>query len=80
MQQNAAASEELSSTSEEMSGQAMRLQEAIGYFKLSNDHFNHASSRSQSKKIKASGKKAGHSTQTASAQADDNDKHFVRYD
>jgi len=35
MQHNAAASEELSSTAEEMSGQAVRLQEAMTYFKLS---------------------------------------------
>ncbi|RYY03676.1 MAG: chemotaxis protein [Gammaproteobacteria bacterium] len=34
MQHNAAASEELSSTAEEMSGQAIRLQEAMTYFKL----------------------------------------------
>lgn len=80
MQQNAAASEELSSTSEEMSAQAMRLQQAIGYFKLSNDQFTHSPSRSQPKKNQASAKKAGHSTHTAAAQADDNDKHFVRYD
>lgn len=34
MQHNAAASEELSSTAEEMSGQAIRLQEAMTYFRL----------------------------------------------
>jgi methyl-accepting chemotaxis protein len=34
MQHNASASEELSSTAEEMSGQAIRLQEAMTYFKL----------------------------------------------
>jgi methyl-accepting chemotaxis protein len=80
MQQNAAASEELSSTSEEMSGQAMRLQEAIGYFKLSNDQVIHTSSRPLSKKIKVSAKKNTHSSITASAQTDDNDKYFARYD
>ena len=37
MQHNAAASEELSSTAEEMSGQAIRLQEAMTFFKLSGD-------------------------------------------
>lgn len=35
MQHNASASEELSSTAEEMSGQAVRLQEAMTYFRLS---------------------------------------------
>ncbi len=80
MQQNAAASEQLSSTSEEMSSQAMRLQQAIGYFKLSNDQFTHASSRPQSKKMKASAKKNAHSNTTASAQTDDSDKYFSRYD
>jgi methyl-accepting chemotaxis protein len=34
MQHNASASEELSSTAEEMSGQAIRLQEAMTYFRL----------------------------------------------
>ncbi|AMK10584.1 methyl-accepting chemotaxis protein [Pseudodesulfovibrio indicus] len=34
IQQNAAASEETSSTSEELSGQAVQLQQMIGYFKL----------------------------------------------
>ncbi len=34
MQHNAAASEELSSTAEEMSGQAVRLQESMTYFRL----------------------------------------------
>jgi len=36
LQQNAAASEELSSTAEEMSDQAIRLQESMTYFKLGN--------------------------------------------
>ncbi|MES2674764.1 MAG: methyl-accepting chemotaxis protein [Pseudomonadota bacterium] len=80
MQQNAAASEQLSSTSEEMSGQAMRLQEAIGYFKLSKDQFTHTSSRPLPKKIKVSAKKNSQSSITASAQTDDNDKYFARYD
>jgi methyl-accepting chemotaxis protein len=38
MQQNAAASEELSSTAEELSVQAIKLQESMTYFKLANDH------------------------------------------
>ena len=33
-QQNASASEELAATSEEMSGQAMQLQEAMSFFKV----------------------------------------------
>lgn len=37
MQHNAAASEELSSTAEEMSAQAIRLQEAMTFFQLSGD-------------------------------------------
>ncbi|MES2824387.1 MAG: methyl-accepting chemotaxis protein [Pseudomonadota bacterium] len=80
MQQNAAASEELSSTSEEMSGQAMRLQEAIGYFRLSNDYSTQAARRPQSKKIKASTTKNALSAAKVSAQTDDNDKYFARYD
>jgi methyl-accepting chemotaxis protein len=34
MQYNAAASEELSSTAEEMTGQSIKLQESMAYFKL----------------------------------------------
>jgi len=34
-QQNASASEELAATSEEMSGQAAQLQEAVSFFKTS---------------------------------------------
>ncbi|NDV20362.1 HAMP domain-containing protein [Pseudodesulfovibrio sp. JC047] len=37
VQQNAAASEETSSTAEELSGQAMQLQQIVGYFTLQND-------------------------------------------
>ncbi|MDT8445442.1 MAG: methyl-accepting chemotaxis protein [bacterium] len=38
IQQNAAASEELASTAEEMSGQGAQLQEAIAYFKVSQNN------------------------------------------
>lgn len=77
MQHTAAASEELSSTAEEMSAQAIGLQEAMTFFKLANDGHSSGTRRSESKSYgvkastKASHKKAGHS--------DDIDKNFVSF-
>jgi methyl-accepting chemotaxis protein len=85
MQHTAAASEELSSTAEEMSAQAIGLQEAMTFFKLTSDGYSGgqrqtsaASSRRQEPKLttlksapKTSHKKASH--------GDDIDKNFVSF-
>lgn len=81
MQHTAAASEELSSTAEEMSAQAIGLQEAMTFFKLTGDsytggqrqRFSTESHRYESKSVapKISHKKTSHS--------DDIDKNFVSF-
>jgi methyl-accepting chemotaxis protein len=85
MQHTAAASEELSSTAEEMSAQAIGLQEAMTFFKLTSDGYSggqhqtsSASPRRQEPKLsvakaapKASHKKVSH--------GDDIDKNFVSF-
>lgn len=87
MQHNAAASEELSATSEEMNLQAVSLQESVNYFKLSTSNSAHASANvnrgSQhnkpiSTRTKTNEKSSSFSPTLASKDADD-DK-FVDYD
>jgi len=51
-QQNAAASEELAATAEEMSGQAVQLQELMSFFKLKNDG---KAGQGEAKSVKRSG-------------------------
>ncbi len=51
-QQNAAASEELAATAEEMSGQAVQLQELMSFFKLKNDG---KAGQGETKAVKRSG-------------------------
>jgi methyl-accepting chemotaxis protein len=80
MQHTAAASEELSSTAEEMSSQAIRLQEAMTFFKLFNEGGSHKARTSaglknqvRSEPKSSGGKKSGR------AGDSDLDKNFVSF-
>jgi methyl-accepting chemotaxis protein len=80
LQHNAAASEELSSTAEEMSAQAIRLQESMTYFKLSSDtKKNNGSQRVAAPSSVAVQYKSSQSAKNSKLSEDDLDKHFVRY-
>jgi methyl-accepting chemotaxis protein len=83
LQQNAAASEELSSTSEEMSAQAIRLQESMTYFKLDFGGVSLAAkstARKNSPPQNNSSKSTGKSPSKKQHDSDDElDKNFVRY-
>lgn len=77
MQQNAAASEELSSTSEEMSTQAIRLQESMTYFKLPGDSQGGARRSAHAAAPRA---EMGRPAPRKSVHAEDaTDKHFVGF-
>ncbi|MDH4235521.1 MAG: methyl-accepting chemotaxis protein, partial [Gallionella sp.] len=67
-QQNASASEELAATSEEMSGQAMQLQETMGFFKVDSGDFA-SQNRTAARKTPASGGAAPLVRKAAAAQA-----------
>lgn len=77
MQQNAAASEELSSTSEEMSTQAINLQEAMTYFKLPGD--NHSGTSRVPHKTTASARLGAKPMGRQTLRNDDIDKNFVGF-
>jgi methyl-accepting chemotaxis protein len=78
LQQNAAASEELSSTSEEMSAQAIRLQESMTYFKLGNDGVAKKITSINKKPTPISKPRSG-SNKASQMSEDELDKNFVRY-
>ena len=79
LQQNAAASQQLSSTSEEMSTQAIRLQESMTYFTLDN-YSSKKTDQPASKKLSISSSKSKSSDRRPVAVSDDElDKSFVRY-
>lgn len=75
-------SEELSSTSEEMSGQATRLQESMTYFKLSGDSacVTCAVPTSRPDNPSMSRSAAIVPLRKKNAASDDQDRKFVRYD
>ncbi len=82
MQQNAASSEELGSTSEEMSAQAMRLQESIEYFRLGNRY--KSSSLNTDTANTTDRPQAGNTSDSNgngdTQSIDDDDNSFVRFD
>ncbi len=82
MQQNAASSEELGSTSEEMSAQAMRLQESIEYFRLGNRYksSNIMPERVSTMDRPASGKSIDTIDKGNLQTIDDDDSSFVKFD
>jgi len=77
MQQNAAASEELSSTAEEMSVQAIRLQESMTYFKLSGD--GQGGNQRLQKSANPRSVTHKHSGKKSTGNDDNMDKHFVGF-
>jgi methyl-accepting chemotaxis protein len=77
MQQNAAAAEELSSTSEELSSQAMRLQDSVSYFTLAVE--DNRNSFTRSTRQPATPVASTRSRKPAPVNDDDLDKDFVRY-
>lgn len=81
MQHNAAASEELSSTSEEMNGQALRLQQSVNYFKL-NEKDNQTSNRLQPQPNNYTEQESFETASENTTQSgdDNDDSKFVRYD
>ena len=85
MQHTAAASEELSSTAEEMSSQAIGLQEAMTFFKLTSDGYSGvqrqaSTSGSYRQEAKPSAQKAAHkASHKKVGHGDDIDKNFVSF-
>jgi methyl-accepting chemotaxis protein len=87
MQHNAAASEELSATSEEMNSQALQLQDSVNYFTLEStpleNSLNGYVSTSQKKSNNKNTNKAANKPTTklteSSANRDDDDDNFVSY-
>ena len=87
LQQNAAASEQLSSTAEEMSAQAMTLQDSVAYFRLETaPSSRRTDSATPVNPARASARSSAQSLTQASEQvsvqaagADDDDRHFVRF-
>lgn len=90
MQQNAAASEQLSSTAEELSVQAIKLQESMTYFKLASDQSVTSKQFTSSHTTKANraapvafvppAAKSRVTSRAGNSRVDDSDKHFVRFD
>jgi methyl-accepting chemotaxis protein len=90
MQHNAAASEELSSTSEEMNVQAVNLQESVNYFTLEssnnqpkNNRYSSAKkmSKSKTKLVKNTHNKSSESSENkALLSEDEDDEKFIKYD
>ena len=79
LQHNAAASEELSSTAEEMSAQAIRLQDSMTYFKLSSDTKKTNARQHVVAPAVAVQYKSSQFAKNPKLSEDDLDKHFVRY-
>lgn len=85
MQHTAAASEELSSTAEEMSAQAIGLQEAMTFFKLTSDGYSGgqrqvSASNSRRQDSKPSSQKSSPKVSPKKpSQGDDIDKNFVSF-
>ena len=83
MQHNAAASEELSATSEEMNAQALQLQESVNYFTLEASPLAKAISSSSSSPINTSlsskPKRSASKLIKDGSNRDDDDDKFVSY-
>jgi len=86
MQHNAAASEELSATSEEMNIQAVQLQESVDYFQLETEETSHpyksehASSKATQRKNTTPPAKKTNSSIVKSNKRDKDDDKFVNFD
>ena len=79
MQHTAAASEELSSTAEEMSSQSIRLQEAMTFFRLTNEGYAGSSRHTSAKASRISEQKSTATKKASRAMDSDVDKNFVSF-
>jgi len=80
LQHNAAASEELSATSEEMNVQAVQLQESVDYFKLTQTLNSEKNSRVQQNKVSTTAPPKVKKSVNSEGGRDNDDDKFVSFD